>query len=63
MQLVTHLIIFYLMLYGNFVNLTMLAPSIWHVNTHVVGVMLSIYLPIVGGVHSILYRHDSNSRG
>lgn len=55
MQLVTPLTIFSLILYGNFLSLNMLAPGIWHVNTHVVGVMLSIYLPIAGSVHSILY--------
>lgn len=63
MQLVTPLTIFSLFLYGNFLSLNTLTAGIWHVNTHVVGVMLSIYLPIVGSVHSILYSMTAIPEG
>lgn len=41
----------------------MLAAGIWHVHTHVVGAMLSTYLPIVGTVYLILYSMTAIPEG
>lgn len=41
----------------------MLAAGIWHVHTHIVGAMLSTYLPIVGTVYLILYSMTAIPEG